>query len=258
MSEQYRHPDQETGQPSSQVPTVWGAPSQIVPAGSPDARAVDPVQLGGEGAAPKPGKRLSTTAKTLTAVGVAAVIAVGGTIAITSANATTSTASQLSGAGTAPGVSAASGGSSFTGGRPGVGGFGEMAVIGGALHGEFVVPDGTATVTERIQTGLVTAMSSTGLSVKSSDGFSATYVLGSGVDVSAFPAGTDVTVIAKVSGSTVTAISVTAARSSAAAGGPGGSVSGAVPNGSGGGGAAGSGSGVGTGSGTLGSGQPTV
>ncbi len=145
-------------------------------------------------------------------------------------------------------MSAASGGSSFPGGRPGADGFGELAVIGGALHGEFVVPDGTATVTERIQTGLVTAVSSTGLSVKSSDGFSATYVLGSGVDVSAFPAGTDVTVIAKVSGSTVTATSVTAARSSSAAA-PGGSFSGAVPNGSSGGGPAGSGTGAGTGPG---------
>lgn len=97
-----------------------------------------------------------------------------------------------------------------------------MAVIGSALHGEFVVLEGAATVTERIQTGSVTAVSSTGITVKSADGFSATYVVGSDLDVSAFPTGSDVTVIARVRGTTATATSVAAARTTNTGGAAGG------------------------------------
>ena len=262
MSEHDHRPDPEYSRPPVQVPTVWGAPSDASPTIPPDTRNTAPTDSVVDTAAPKPGKRVSTTVKTLTAVGVAAVIAVGGTIAITSANASTSAATTQGGpVGGMRGSGVAAGGSGASG-RSGAGGFGEMAVIGSALHGEFVVADGTATITERIQTGSVSSVSSTGITVESSDDFAATYVVGSGVDVSAYPAGTEVTVIAKVSGSTVTATSVTAARSTASGaggfgGGPAGGVGGA-PNGPGAGSTAGSGTGVGTGSGAVGSGQPTI
>jgi hypothetical protein len=46
------------------------------------------------------------------------------------------------------------------------------------LHGEFVVPDGSGGyATELTQTGTVTAISPTSVTVRSEDGFSQTYVL---------------------------------------------------------------------------------
>ena len=47
----------------------------------------------------------------------------------------------------------------------------------GAVHGEFVVPDGTGWRTVAVQRGEVTAVSSTALTVKSKDGYTKTYVL---------------------------------------------------------------------------------
>ena len=46
------------------------------------------------------------------------------------------------------------------------------------LHGEFVVPDGSGDyTTEMTQTGGVTAISPTSITVRSEDGFSQTYVI---------------------------------------------------------------------------------
>ncbi|MBC7639747.1 MAG: hypothetical protein H7231_08205, partial [Rhodoferax sp.] len=49
----------------------------------------------------------------------------------------------------------------------------------GALHGELTVPeaDGTGTQVVLVQSGTVTAVSKTSLSVKSTDGFTATYAI---------------------------------------------------------------------------------
>jgi hypothetical protein len=47
----------------------------------------------------------------------------------------------------------------------------------GAVHGEFVVPDGTGWRTVTVQRGVVMAVSSTSLTVKSKDGYTRTYVL---------------------------------------------------------------------------------
>ena len=47
----------------------------------------------------------------------------------------------------------------------------------GAVHGEFVVPDGTGWRTVAVQRGVVTAVSSTSLTVKSADGYTKTYVI---------------------------------------------------------------------------------
>lgn len=49
--------------------------------------------------------------------------------------------------------------------------------LGGALHGELVVPKGTGFQTVDVQRGDVTAVSPTSLTVKSADGFTKTYVL---------------------------------------------------------------------------------
>lgn len=83
-----------------------------------------------------------------------------------------------------------------------------------ALHGEYVVSDGNGGYrTERTQTGRVTAISGTALTVASDDGFSATYVVnsstvtGNGSD-STVTAGTKVMVTATVVGGTATAVRV--------------------------------------------------
>lgn len=58
----------------------------------------------------------------------------------------------------------------------GLGGFGHFG-RGGPLHGEFTIrkPDGNGFQTVAVQTGEVTAVSSSSITVKSEDGFSRTY-----------------------------------------------------------------------------------
>lgn len=57
-------------------------------------------------------------------------------------------------------------------GRPGAGG-----PLGQPLHGDMVVDEDGTYVTVRMQSGEVTATSATSISVKSDDGFTATYVI---------------------------------------------------------------------------------
>ena len=59
-----------------------------------------------------------------------------------------------------------------------IGGPGPAAVGATSLHGEFVVPDGAGGyTTELTQTGTVTAISPTSITVRSEDGYSQTYVI---------------------------------------------------------------------------------
>lgn len=98
---------------------------------------------------------------------------------------------------------------------PGRGGHGQGPRGGfpGAVHGTFVVPnqDGTGYQTMQMQRGTVTAVSATSISVKSADGFTATYVVDAGTKVNRdgaiadIAADADVMVMAVVDGSTVTA-----------------------------------------------------
>ena len=131
MSEYDQRSHHDTAQPSELAPTVWGspevwgAPAQVGPADiqPTQASADQPVDMPPAGA----GKRVSTMAKTLTAVGVAAVIAVGGTVAITAANASTSTVQNGPGGGQGgPGGQGGFGGGQggFGGGAPGGAGTG--------------------------------------------------------------------------------------------------------------------------------------
>ena len=78
---------------------------------------------------------------------------------------------------------------------------------GGALHGEAVVPgDGTATRTVVFQRGTVTAVTADKLTVKSTDGYSATYTIGAesrdrlANKVSTLATGDEVTVVAAKDG----------------------------------------------------------
>jgi len=100
-------------------------------------------------------------------------------------------------------------------GRPGGIGFGLGGVFG-AIHGQFVVPkSGGGFQTIDTQRGSVTAVSATSITVKSADGFVKTYqVTGStNVDarrngISSVKNGHQVVVMATVSGSTASAVSI--------------------------------------------------
>jgi hypothetical protein len=97
----------------------------------------------------------------------------------------------------------------------GLGGALGTGPLGGELHGEFVVKDQNGKfVTRDVQSGSVTAVSSTSISLKSEDGFTATYVVngdtkvmvgGSSAAITGVKTGNTAWVVATKSGSTLTA-----------------------------------------------------
>jgi hypothetical protein len=81
------------------------------------------------------------------------------------------------------------GGFGHLGGFGGIGGFGGFG-FGGLVHGQFTEPKpGGGYQTVDVQRGTVTAVSSSSISVKSADGFSATYAVSSSTEVNAMAAG---------------------------------------------------------------------
>lgn len=85
----------------------------------------------------------------------------------------------------------------------------------GAVHGEFVVPDGTGWKTVAMQRGVVTSVSSTAITVKSKDGYAKTYVVTADTMVNAardgigsIKDGDEVAVVAEVAGGTSKAVDV--------------------------------------------------
>jgi hypothetical protein len=98
-----------------------------------------------------------------------------------------------------------------------------------ALHGEYVVSDGSGGyLTELLQNGEVTAVSDTSITAKSDDGYTKTYTIGAdtvvgngSTNLSSIETGDDVTIIATVSGDTATADSLAeAGTGQAPLGGP--------------------------------------
>jgi len=100
--------------------------------------------------------------------------------------------------------------------RFGPGGFGFGGGLFGALHGQFVVrKPGGGYQTVDVQNGQVTAVSSTSITLKSADGFTKTYTITSSTLVDAqrdgigsVKVGNQAAVLATVSGSAVTATSI--------------------------------------------------
>ncbi|NBH02712.1 hypothetical protein GTY80_05505, partial [Amycolatopsis sp. SID8362] len=96
-------------------------------------------------------------------------------------------------------------------GMPGGGFGGGMAAMRDALHGDFVVanPNGGYT-TERLQTGDVTELSATSVTLTSKDGYKQTYTIDSSTQKTGEVKQGDanVTVVAKVDGTTATATSL--------------------------------------------------
>ncbi|WP_410637308.1 hypothetical protein [Amycolatopsis sp. lyj-346] len=141
--------------------------------------------------------------KTAIAAVIAVVIAAGGGAAIWAGTSSAGNTAQ------GPGGFGGPGGGQFRGqGGPGGGFGGGMTALREALHGDFVVPDGNGGyTTERLQTGDVTELSATSVTLTSKDGYKQTYTL----DASTQKTGdvktgdTNVTVVAKVAGQTATA-----------------------------------------------------
>ena len=156
-------------------------------------------------------------------VGVALVVGAGG-IAVAASGSTATGTPGASPTGTAstpaptPSHEGPGAGHQFGGGGPGgprgPGGMGGPGGFGGAgvLHGTFVTDKtGGGTQTVQVQTGTVTTVSSTALAVKSTDGFTATYVVKAGTTVDAqrdgiasVKKGDKVSITATVSGKTAT------------------------------------------------------
>jgi len=154
----------------------------------------------------------------------------------------------LASAGITAGIMAATGGSGTAAAAGPGGGLGQdgrgAAGAGGAasaLHGTYVVADGNGKyATELTQTGTASAVSSSSITVKSTDGYSKTYVITSSTSVdngadkiSAVLSGHTVRIVATSSNTTATSITDTslAATTQQQGGGPGGAVPGGQPNG---------------------------
>jgi hypothetical protein len=132
-------------------------------------------------AEPEPSPRRWGLRETAAAVGVAAVIAAFGGAAIYTA---TEGSSHSFGAphqavGPGGGKPRGPGGPGDPGGRHGaIGDPGPAAVGSTSLHGQFVVPDGSGGYSTMLtQTGTVTAISPTSITVRSEDGYSQTYII---------------------------------------------------------------------------------
>lgn len=206
-------PSQTTAQPSMSAPPGGQAPSddptpwwyQVPPAAvlvpEPPPHVVAP--------------KSRSWKKVAGGVAVAAVVAVGGIAAVTVANASSevrpeATADAVLAAGPSGQGQVGSGSGIVPDGSgtqaPGGPGREGLRGLAGALHGEFVVPtaDG-GTQIMRMQRGDVTAISADSLTVTSTDGFKADYVVGDGLDLSSVQVGTKVLVLATVDGDSVTA-----------------------------------------------------
>ncbi len=152
--------------------------------------------------------------------GVAVVALLGGAgAALAATNSGTPTPSPSAAAATpapSPGPSGQQPGSGFHRFGPGFGGFGFGGGLFGALHGQLVVrKPGGGYQTVDVQNGQVTAVSSTSITLKSADGFTKSYPVTSSTLVDAqrdgigsVKVGNQAAVLATVSGSTVTATSI--------------------------------------------------
>jgi hypothetical protein len=171
--------------------------------------AADAAGWGAPGAFPKsPGTAKPWTPRRgLAVAGAAAVLAVGagaGVYALTSSSAAANgtalgaaggaaSGQGAGGQGFAPGMPGSAQGGIAGGGVAGQGGRGDFAAggmggMGGglsaAVHAEYVVLQGSSYTTMAEQIGTVSEVSSSSVTVKSSDGFTRSYALGSDVVVS--------------------------------------------------------------------------
>ncbi|MEV8515253.1 hypothetical protein [Dactylosporangium sp. NPDC051484] len=158
---------------------------------------------------------------------VSAVIVIGGGVAVAQAASGANPVQDGRGPGGhgggygAPGGGPSGNGQGGPGGHgfQGNGGFGRggKGALGGMLHGDFVIKKSNGQyVTQRLQTGTVTAVSATSITAKSEDGHATTFVVGESTRVgngsatiSDVKTGDTVTIVGVVSGDTATATRIT-------------------------------------------------
>ncbi|GAA5161601.1 MULTISPECIES: hypothetical protein [Amycolatopsis] len=163
--------------------------------------------------APQPPAPKWSGRKTAIAAVVAVVIAAIGGVAIYLGTQSSGSAQQ--------GFGGPGGMGGFNGRAGGMGG--GMSLLTEALHGDFTVSENGTYVTERMQTGDVTALDATSITVKSKDGYTQTYALDSSTQkANNVATGSSVLVLAKVSGNEATATTVTDANQSGRTGRQGG------------------------------------
>jgi hypothetical protein len=186
---------------------------------------IPPVTPEGTWGAPAGRPRTPWSAKKIIiSAAVAVVIVAGGTAAVMAATSNSSTGATAGGPG---GGFGGPGGGTVRGGA-------QAGGLAGALHGDFVVSNGSnGTTTERLQTGTVTAVSATDITVKSTDGYTQSYTVGSSTSVDQgsdtigkVAKGNTVTVVATLSGQEATANTIEDStidsRTGSGQGGPGG------------------------------------
>jgi hypothetical protein len=159
---------------------------------------------------PQP-RRGWSSRRTLAAVGVAAVIAAFGGAAIYAATSGGSNNMGQGWHGRGPGFGGPGPGGTGPGGM-GPGGPGRWGAPAGAIHGEFVVPDGNGAYTTVLtQTGVLTAVSDTSITAKSADGFTQIYTIapGSRAVNTQLAVNDTVTIRANVTNNSATATTVT-------------------------------------------------
>lgn len=153
--------------------------------------------------------------KTAIAAAVAIVIAAIGGVAIYAGTSSNSSQQGFGGPGGGRG--------GFPGGMGRGGSAAELSLLRDALHGDFTVSENGSYVTERMQTGEASALSATSVTVKSKDGYTQTYAIDSSTQkASNLANGSTVMVLAKVSGATATATTITDSTQTQRGGGQGG------------------------------------
>ncbi|MGW5719771.1 hypothetical protein ACWEVP_26645 [Amycolatopsis sp. NPDC003865] len=174
----------------------------------PEGAATTPAPANWGDPAPAAPKKGWSGKKTAIAAGIAVVIAAGGGAAIWAGTSSADNSAQGGPGGFGgPGGGQFPGRGQFPGGAMG----GGMAALRDALHGDFVVSNGSGGyTTERLQTGDVTELSATSVTLTSKDGYKQTYTLDDATqktgDVK--QGDTNVTVVAKVEGTAATATSL--------------------------------------------------
>jgi hypothetical protein len=147
--------------------------------------------------------------KIIISAAVAVVIVAGGTVGVIAA---TNHSSTTAGGGPGGGPGGRFGGppGGFRGGPGGAAGG-----LANALHGDFVVSGSSGYTTDRLQTGTVTAVSATDITLASVDGYTQTYQITSGTTVDGgsdtianVAKGNSVTVIAALANNTATATTI--------------------------------------------------
>ena len=190
------------------------------PQPGPDDSGPDQIEFPGSDPGPRPRR-----ARMLPMLGVAIVaLAGGGSLAYVAQHDPSRTVADTSSAAqAAPNASPSPSAPSWRGGHfgrgqggfgfgPGIGGFG-LGGFGGAIHGQLTEPkSGGGYQTVDVQRGTVTAVSSSSITVKSADGYTATYAVTGSTEVNAQAAGIGsvkvgdtVELVATVSGGKATA-----------------------------------------------------